>query len=333
MKKTIKMTGKILAFLLLTIVLFTGCGSQEVNRPPDKVTVQLHWVHQAQFAGLYMAQEKGYYTDENIKVTFIEGGPDIETVEQVITKKADFGVEQAGRLIQSAGQGKSVTAFAVIYRRNPLSFVSLAGSGIERPVDFLGRTTAIGLDGKLQLQAMMKRLDLDINEINFVPKRYSHTNFYNREVDIITAYSTGGLIRIRRAGHQVNVIWPSDYDVHMYSDSLFTTHQMIAENPDLVNRFLRATLRGWRGAIEKPMEAVAITLKYAKEADADLQALMMDASLPLIHTGEDHIGWMQAEVLKEMHQMMLGQGIIAEPVELDRLFTMQFLEKIYGQQN
>lgn len=333
MKKTIKMTGKISAFLLLTIVIFTGCGSQEVKRPPDKVAVQLHWVHQAQFAGFYMAQEKGYYAEENIKVTFIEGGPGIEAVEQVITKKADFGVEQAGRLIQSAGQGKSVTAFAVIYRRNPLAFVSLSGSGIERPVDFLGRTIAIGLDGKLQLQAMMKRLGLDINDINLVPYSYDYTPFYNRKVDITIAYSIGGLIRIRQAGHQVNVIWPSDYDVRMYSDSLFTSHQMIAENPDLVARFLRATLRGWREAIEETKEAVAITLKYAKEADTDLQDLMMEASLPLIHTGEDHIGWMQTEVLKEMHQMMLEQGIIAEPVELDRLFTMQFLEKIYGQQN
>ncbi len=325
--------------LIASIVLFTGitllagCGSREVKTPPDKVTVQLKWVHQAQFAGLYMAQEKGYYAEENIKVTLIEGGPGIDTAEQVVTKKADFGVEQADRLIQSAGQGESVTVFAVIYRRNALAFVSLADSRIERPVDLLGRTIAIGLDGKLQLQAMMKRLGLDINDVNLVPYSYDYTPLYNRKVDITTAHSTGGLIRIRRAGRQVNVIWPSDYDVHFYADSLFTSHQMIAENPDLVTRFLRATLRGWREAVEEPKEAVAITLKYAKEGDADLQALMMEASLPLIHTGEDHIGWIQAGVVKEMHQILLEERIIAEPVELDRLFTMQFLGKIYGQQN
>ena len=180
---------------------------------------------------------------------------------------------------------------------------------------------------------MMKKLGLDINKVNLVPYSYDYTPFYDRKVDVTTAFSIGGLIRIRRAGHQVNVIWPSDYDLPFYADSLFTSHQMIAENPDLVTRFLRATLRGWQEAIEEPKEAVAITLKYAKEADADLQALMMEASLPLIHTGEDHIGWIQAGVVKEMHQILLEEGIIAEPVELDRLFTMQFLGKIYGQQN
>ncbi|MCH8054900.1 MAG: ABC transporter substrate-binding protein [Deltaproteobacteria bacterium] len=84
--------GTISAYSLLTITLLAGCGSREVKTPPDKVTVQLKWVHQAQFAGLYMAQEKGYYAGENIKVTFVEGGPGIDTAEQVITKKADFGV-------------------------------------------------------------------------------------------------------------------------------------------------------------------------------------------------------------------------------------------------
>ena len=71
-------------------------------------------------------------------------------------------------------------------------------------------------------------------------------------------------------------------------------------------------------------------MKYAKEADAELQTQMMEASVPLIHTGEDHIGWMKAEVWQGMHDILLEQGILDEPVDVDEVYTMEFLQKVYG---
>ena len=122
--------------------------------------------------------------------------------------------------------------------------------------------------------------------------------------------------------------WP-EFRCDCPSDTLFTTEQLIEENPDLVTRFLRATLRGWREAIEDTEEAVAITLKYAKEADAELQTQMIEASLPRAHTGKDHFGWMRAEVWEGMHDILLEQGILEEPFDVGEVYTMEFLESIY----
>ena len=326
----VKTIARISAVLLLAMALFAACGPREVKKPPDEVTLQLKWVHQAQFAGFYVAQERGYYAEENIEVTFSEGGSDIDAVEQVATGGADFGVGAPEDILVHRSQGEPVVAVAVIYRRNPLVFVALADSGIERPADFLGRTAAIAADGQLQFQAMMKKLGLDIHQVKFVPYSYDYTPFYNGDVDITEAYSTGGLIRMRQAGHEVNLIWPSDYGIHLYADTLITTDEIIAENPDLVTRFLRATLRGWREAIEDTEAAVTITLKYAKEADPELQTQMMEASVPLVHTGEDQIGWMRAEVWQGVHDMLLEQGILNEPLDVGEVYTMEFLEKVYG---
>ncbi len=325
-------TTRIFTLLLLVFALLAACQPQEVVKPPDEVSLQLKWVHQAQFAGFYVAQERGYYAEENIEVTFIEGGPGIETVEQVVTGQADFGVGAPEDILVQRSQGKPIVAIATIYRRSPAVFVALAGSGIERPADFLGRTVAAAgiTEYELQLKAMLNKLGLDINQVEVVPHSYDLTRLYEGEVDITGFYSTGGLIRLRQTGYQVNLIWPSDYGVHMYGDSLITTDQMIAENPDLVTRFLRATLRGWREAIEDPEAAAAITLNYAKETDPELQAQMIEASLPLIHTGEDHIGWMRAEVWQGMHDILLEQGLLAGPVELESVYTMEFLREIYG---
>ena len=326
-----KRIATISAVLFLAMALLAACAPEEVEKPPDQISVHLSWVHQAGFAGLYMAQERGYYAEENIEATFIEGGPGIDPVERVVAGQVEFGLDRAEKILVRSSRGEPVVAIATIYRHNPLAFVVMADSGIERPVDFLGRTAAIrGGNGELPFQAMMTKLGLDTNQVEIVPYSYDYTPFYNGEVDITVAYLNGGLIRMRQKGYQVNLIWPSDYGVHLYGQTLFTTNQLIVENPDLVTRFLRATLRGWREAVEEPEAAAEITLKYAKEADAELQTRMMEASVPLIHTGEDQIGWMRAEVWQGMHDILLEQGLLDGPVDLDGVYTMEFLQKIYG---
>jgi NitT/TauT family transport system substrate-binding protein len=107
---------------------------------------------------------------------------------------------------------------------------------------------------------------------------------------------------------------------------------LVAANPDLVTRFLRATLRGWREAIGDPEAAVSATMTYALEADADLQTRMMEASVPLIHTGEDRIGWMQADVWQGMYDTLEEQGLLDGPFDLNSVYTMQFLDEVYREQ-
>ena len=317
--------------LLSAIPLLAACGPQEVKQPPDPVTLQIKWVHQAQSAGFYVAQERGYYAAEDIAVTFLEGGPDIDPIERVVTGQADFGVTTPMDVLQHRSQGEPVVAIATLFRRDPMVFLSLEGSGIERPTDFAGRTVALGTaEGKLRFAAMMTRLGLDIGQVRVVPYQYDFTPFYNGEADITEAYMSAGLVRIRRKGYKVNVIWPGDYGMHLYGDTVITTERMIAENPDLVTRFLRATLRGWRETIEDPAAAVAITLEYAREVDSELQTEMMEASVPLIHTGEDQIGWMQAGVWERTHRLLLEGGLLGGPVDPDKAYTMEFLQRIYG---
>ncbi|MBU0511036.1 MAG: ABC transporter substrate-binding protein [Chloroflexi bacterium] len=318
--------------LFLAISLLSACGPQEVRKPPDKLTLQLAWVHQASLAGFYLAQERGHYAQENIEVAFIEGGPGINALEQVVTGGADFGVGGPAGILLQRSREKPVVAIAAIQRRSPVVFVALADSGIERPADFLGRSMAAAgpVEYELQLKAMLKKLCLDINQVEVVPHSYDLTRLREGKVDGTGLYLTGGLIRLRQAGCKVNLIWPGDYGVHMYGHTLITTDRMIAENPELVTRFLRATLRGWREAVEDTEAAVAATMKYAREKDSELQTKMMEASQPLIHTGEDRIGWMRAEAWQGMHQILLEQGILAGPVDLDKVYTMEFLQRIYG---
>jgi NitT/TauT family transport system substrate-binding protein len=326
---------RILSILLTVIVVF-ACEPQQAKRAPDEVTLQLKWLHQAQFAGFYIAQEKGYYAKENIKVTFLEGGQDIDLAQRVVSGQADFGVLTPEFIFMTRSQGAPLKAIASIYRRSAVVFVAMANSGIVRPSDFIGKTVATGDPGgsqkdfEMQFYAMMKRLGLAVSKIKIVLFDPAYTAFSNGLVEVTPCYSTGGLIKIRQKGLKLNLIWPSDYGIHFYSDTLATTDRLISEKPDLVTRFLRATLIGWQDAIEDYRQAVTVTLKYTQIKDSQLQTAMMEAMLPLVHTGEDKIGWMKGEIWQGMYQILLEQRLLARPFDVNQAYTLRFLKEIYG---
>ncbi len=138
------------------------------------------------------------------------------------------------------------------------------------------------------------------------------------------------VLEVQRAGYKVNIISPDDYGIHFYGDTLITTDAMIRKNPDLVQRFLRATLKGWSYALEHPEAIGSYIGKYSRGADAELEADKMIASIPLINTGEDHIGWMKRESWEVMAQTLQAQGELKQPLNIDNVYTMQFLEEMYG---
>jgi NitT/TauT family transport system substrate-binding protein len=320
-------------FSILLLIAVFACEPQQAKRAPDEVTLQLKWVHLPQFAGFYMAQEKGYYAQENIKVTFLEGGQGINNALNVTSGKADFGVLSPEDILMKRSQGESLTSLAAIYRRSAVVFVAMADSGIVRPSDFTGKTVAIRYEQKdfdLRFYAMMKKLGLGSAKLKIVNFDPNYVAFYKGEVDVTATYATTGLIKMRQKGLKLNLIWPSDYGIHFYSDTLATTDRLIAENPGLVSRFLRASLKGWHDAIEDYRQAVAVTLKYSQIKDQELQTAMMEAMLPLVHTGEDQMGWMKPEVWQGIYQILLEQRLLARPFDVDQAYTLRFLEEIYG---
>ncbi len=326
-----------LFYCLLPAVLLINCQCQlKPGQPPDEVTLQLKSIHQAQFAGFYLAQEKGYYSQENIRVTFLEGEKDLAIVQRVAYGPADFGVIAPESILMARSQGQPVTAIAAIYRQSPIVYVAMSDSGIVRPRDFLGKTVATldasGSQQDLQVQfyIMMKKLGLDISKMKLIAWDPIYTTFYDGEADITSCYSSVGLIEMKQKGFKLNLIWPSDYGAYFYSDMVIARERLIAENPGLVARFLRATLRGWQDAIEDYQQAMPVILKYARDKDPQLQAAMMEAQLPLVHTGEDHIGWMRPEDWQAMYKLLQDYDLLTKPFDINQAYTMQFLKGIYG---
>lgn len=325
------------AFMLGAALLAAfGCGGSAPEKPLDEVRVQLKWVHQSQFAGYYMAQAAGDYARENLRVTFLEGGQGVDLAQRVLSGEAEFGVMSPEDILLKRSEGHPLVALAAVYRRSAVVFASLAGSGIERPADILGKSVGVRgepgavRDFELQFYAMMRGLGLDPSAVNFAAYDPAYTDFLAGKVHVTPCFSTGGLIRMRLKGVELNLIWPADYGVHFYSDTLAATQRTVAENPDLVLRFLRATLKGWQRAVGDPDAAVAVVMQHARGSESALQKKMMEALLPLVHTGMDRIGWMLPERWAGMYRVLLDQGLLAGPFDVADAYTLDFLKGVYG---
>ena len=317
--------------LVLPVILISGKQKPEV--PPDEVKVQLGWYHQAQWAGFYSADQNGLYTEEGISIKLMpRSSPRFDTIGVVVEGGADFGTHNGVGMIIARLQGRPVVAVAAIYRRDPFVFMTLPESGITKPRDFPGHTirTLNPIGSGVVFRAMMNRLGLDPDSVIQVDTGYDMTPFYAREVDIWPGFLTDEVLSARENGYDVNVILPGYYGVHLYGMTIFTTEENIRENPELVERFLQATLRGYRWAIDNPDEAAMLTLKYNPELDIEHERALMQASIPLIHTGEGQIGWMEADVWEKTHNILIEQGLLDEPLDVDKVYTTEFLQNIYG---
>lgn len=317
------------ACFLFLIPGLSACSSFPAPPEPKAITVQLSWVHQAEFAGLYAADQLGYFAEEGLKVSFIEGGQEVDSIMPVVNGTAQFGIVQPASLILARASGSEVRSIAVIYRRSPIVFFALADSGITRPQDFVGKKIRSAVTVDQTLRAMMTKVGIEPEQYETVYLPSDVEQFASGQVPVWSGFINVFALEVQRAGYPVNIIYPDDYGIHFYGDVLFTTDDLIAEDPDLVHRFTRATLRGWTYAVENPDMVGNFVQKYNPEADAELETDRMIASLPIVNTGEDFIGWMKPEIWQTMEQTLREQGILTDPLDVEKTYTMQFLEEIY----
>ncbi|MCJ7432456.1 MAG: ABC transporter substrate-binding protein, partial [Anaerolineales bacterium] len=227
-------------------------------------------------------------------------------------------------------QGQPMRALSTIYRRSPVVFISLADSGITRPQDFAGKTIRVAPNVIPSLHAMMAKIGISPDQYTEVALPSDVAAFSTGEVPVWGVFIDGLAVLAPQAGYKINMIFPDDYGIHFYGHTIFATDDFIAQNPDLVRRFLRATLLGWDYIIqnlEKDGELVAI---YNPNADVALENIRMDVMLPLVSTGEDHIGWMKPEIWAGMETTLREQGVLTAPLDVTQVYTLQFLQEIYG---
>lgn len=293
------------------------------------VSVQLSWYHQSTSAGLYAAADQGYFAAEGLAVTLLEGALGVSPTERVASGQARFGVDVADRVLIARARGSPVRAIAAVYRRSPVVFMALTGSGITRPRDFAGKTIRVTPEAVPTLHAMMRREGVARRDYTLVTLSSDVSRFASGSPPVWSVFINGMATEARRAGHGLNLIFPDDWGVHFYGLTLFTTDGMIASSPDTVTRLLRATLRGWVWASQNPERVGEAVRRRRPDASPAQETEGMLATLPLIHTGEDRVGWMKPGVWAGMARVLAGEGLVPAAFDPGLAYTLDFLERVH----
>lgn len=316
----------------LAAALTVGAGASPSARAdnrqrPDSVAIQLKWHHSFQFAGYYAANDKGYYRDEGLDVTFLESSPGQNPVDEVLSGRAHYGVMAAG-LLDARLQGKPVVVLAAIFQHSPYVILARQDAGISSPADLVGRSVLQWqVSTFVELHAMMLREGIRPDSVTYVKEPWGVAELIGKRVDAMSAYVTAEPYRLRMAGVEPRIIRPIDYGVDFYGDCLFTSETEWREHPNRVAAFRRASLLGWEYAMSHPREMadVVAAMPGASERGITVDFLLYEAeqirqlmNLPLVEIGHINPGrWKRmADTCVELGMIPPGyslEGYIYDP--------------------
>ncbi|NLM49410.1 MAG: ABC transporter substrate-binding protein [Clostridiaceae bacterium] len=341
---------KKLAELLLALSLFTGvlagCGSNSANlnsnenpnqiaqKEPDKITVQSLWLPQGQFAGLYVAKELGFYEDEGIDVTILPGGTDVSSEEQVENDVAQVGVAFYSSVLTYQEGGYDFINVFQTFKESPQYLVAKAGSGITSGKDLKGKKVGSWFGGRqYEFYALAQKYGYDIQkDINWVQQDYTMDQFISGEIDVASAMSYNEYLLLLEnfKEEEINVIDMNKEGVAMLEDCLFVKRSWAEKNRDLLVRFLRATIKGWKYTAENPEKAAEIVHEIGQTSSLQHQINMIKKVIEFVipkGSDSDKIGYLDREKIQQTIDLGFNTGLIKNKIDIDKSIDSSYWEE------
>ncbi|MBI4920973.1 MAG: ABC transporter substrate-binding protein [Devosia nanyangense] len=236
----------------------------------DALTLQLKWVTQAQFAGYYVAKDKGYYTDNGIDITIKPGGPDVAPEQVIAGGGADVIVDWMGGALAAREQGVPLVNIAQPFKRAGLELICPKDGPIQSEADFKGHTLGVWFFGnEYPFFAWMNKLGIPTNGgadgVNVLKQGFDVSALTQKQADCISVMTYNELGQAADAGFTADKIVEFNYSKlgnDLLEDGLYTTEAALADpaKKDALVRFVKASMLGWQYAIEHPDEAAQIVI-------------------------------------------------------------------------
>jgi ABC-type nitrate/sulfonate/bicarbonate transport system substrate-binding protein len=237
---------------------------------PWPVRVAPDWLPNTNHIGLYVADALGYYTEGGMRLEMLPFDGEAMPNRKLPTGAAEFGLMPQQSILSMRAHGLDVVSVAVLARTNTTTLMVRAESGITRPAELAGRRYAsYGTDFEVAMIADMILADGGHGAVELVPAQKLDIlqALYDGEIDVAWGFYAWEGIQAELAGHRLRHFFVTEYGVpNEYFPLLFTTRALIAENPETVGTFVRATLRGYTYAAAHPREAAELFLRVVDRA-------------------------------------------------------------------
>ena len=321
--------GFSLFFLVLfsSFLLTAGCEPTDPARP-DKVTILLDWSPNTNYSGLYTALDQGYYQEEMLEVEIIQAPGSV--VSMVAAGQAHFGVSYQEEITYARLSKMPVVSIAAVIQHNTSGFASLKARGIETPADFEGKSYG-GWGSPVEevtIKALMDRYDADYGQVDIITTgEVDSLIVIEHQADFAWIYYGWTGIEAELKGMELNFIELrlEDPALDYYTPVLITNETLIAEDPDLIKRFMHATSKGYQMAIESPEEAARSLLLHAPELDEILVRTSQKWLADKYQADAEIWGLQKKETWSDYSHWLYEHGLIEEMPDIEEAFTNAFL--------
>lgn len=329
--KPIVLVG-VICIIIFVVAKRLKLPSADPSRGKDKVSVRFPIpIIEAGQTTFYVAQDKGYYADEGLDVKFEMGSRELNPVKMVASEQDDFGILGGpDTLLVARSKGQPLKAIAIIHKNSNFPcIITLKSSGITK-LEQLQKKKIGFFYGHISTDVLRNLLRKDRIEYTEVDVGFNYNQFITGKIDAEWAFTVTAGLELPAKGVEINFISPADYGIVTHGYTIFATEKTIREKPDVVLRFLRATLKGVKYTVENPEDALESLLKRDTNLDKKLN-LKRQLAYNAVTSNSDEFppGYMDRKMFKESYDRLVEEKVVKSGFDVSEAYTTEFLEKIY----
>jgi NitT/TauT family transport system substrate-binding protein len=300
-------------------------------RAQTAVALQLSWLHSSQFAGSYIAQDRGFWRDAGLDVALLPGGPNAPVEPPVVSGTALVGISAADYTAAAVEQGAPFKILGVAMQKNPFVIASLPANPVNEPADLAGKRIGMALANTPVLQALCTLNGVDIDAIEIVPTQYSAQPLLAGEVDCLLCWETDLPVAMAMQGVESLTMLMADYGYAVHSQTYIATEDSLANRRDALVALMAGEVRGWEAYREDTDAAAELTLAMYPDLGLDLETQKLQAArqVPLMFsdlTDANGFGWWTDETVAANIETLALLGRTVTPDLWDR----SILEEVHG---
>lgn len=298
---------------------------------PRDAALQLSWLHSGQFAGSYIALDRGWWREEGLNVSLQPGGPNAPVEPPVVSGAALIGISAADYAAAAVAEGAPFKILGVAMQKNPFVIASLPERPVNEPGDLEGLRIGMAVANQPVLETLCTLNGVDLEAIEIVPTQYSAQPLLAGEVDCLLCWETDLPVAMAVEGIDSVTMLMADHGYALHSQTYIATEQSLADRREDLVALMAGEVRGWEAYRDDTDAAAELTVQMYPDAGLDLETQRLQAArqMPLMFspvTDEFGFGWWTDESVAENIETL---ALLGQTVEAD-LWDRSILEQVHG---
>ncbi len=295
------------------------------------IIMRLDWKANVQFAGLLLAQERGWYAEAGLDVRIVPSdSADVVVVQGVLDGPNTIGSAESSVLLEARGRGAKIKAVATMFQGSPMALLTLEKSGVTGMRDLVGKRIGMHTDGRRVLDVAFADAGIANPAYELKTIGYELEELKSGAVDAAQGYMIDEFVSLQVAGVPARALRMADHGYHAYSQVFFVSEEFLGRDPASIRKFLEVSFRGWRAALADPEGTARMVIeKYQPGTDLKYQTASLQAIGQLMTLESPDIGRMSMATWEASAAMFRRFHFVESPAEAADLVDLGLLREIY----